>query len=106
MRRLAARLVRKWDYSVSFGRRDILRCSCLFVANVVSSHLAGPLPKFTGINVDSPRPVSAASPPPQFGGAGAVRVPPLNPDDVAKFSALFDKSDTMNGLITGMATLL
>ena len=61
--------------------------------------IAGPLPRFAGINIEPPRPVSAASPPPPFGGP--VRVPPLNPEDVAKFTALFDKSDTQGGLITG-----
>ncbi|KAL1958355.1 hypothetical protein VTO42DRAFT_4672 [Malbranchea cinnamomea] len=59
----------------------------------------GPLPKFAGINTDPPRPVSAAGSPPPFGGP--VRVPPLNPDDISKFTALFEKSDTQGGLISG-----
>ncbi|WEW56342.1 hypothetical protein PRK78_001785 [Emydomyces testavorans] len=68
------------------------------------AHQPGPLPKFTGITPGVPptappaAPLSTASPPP---GPGPTRVPPLNPDDIAKFSALFERSDTQNGLISG-----
>ncbi|KAK2879282.1 hypothetical protein FQN49_001028 [Arthroderma sp. PD_2] len=55
----------------------------------------GPLPSFVGLNIDPP---TATSPPPN---SAPLRVPPLNPDDVAKFSALFNKSDTQNGFISG-----
>ncbi|KAF3479422.1 EF hand domain-containing protein [Arthroderma uncinatum] len=55
----------------------------------------GPLPSFAGLNID---PQTASSPPPN---SAPLRVPPLNPDDVAKFSALFNKSDTQNGVISG-----
>ncbi|DAA77283.1 TPA_exp: Uncharacterized protein A8136_6543 [Trichophyton benhamiae CBS 112371] len=55
----------------------------------------GPLPSFSGLNIDVP---TATSPPPT---GPPLRVPPLNPDDVAKFSALFNKSDTQNGYISG-----
>ncbi|KAM5484786.1 hypothetical protein McanCB56680_002301 [Microsporum canis] len=55
----------------------------------------GPLPNFSGLNIDLP---TATSPPPN---SAPLRVPPLNPDDVAKFSALFNKSDTQNGFISG-----
>ncbi|EFR01342.1 EF hand domain-containing protein [Nannizzia gypsea CBS 118893] len=55
----------------------------------------GPLPNFSGLNIDVP---TATSPPPT---GPPLRVPPLNPDDVAKFSALFNKSDTQNGYISG-----
>ncbi|KAJ5584658.1 uncharacterized protein N7459_004458 [Penicillium hispanicum] len=62
----------------------------------------GPLPRFEGIVVDAtvgPPESGAASPPP---GAGApIRVPPLQPDDANKFVSLFEKSDVVNGLISG-----
>jgi hypothetical protein len=63
---------------------------------------AGPLPRFDGlIDIPSSRASDAgsASPPPP---ANPIRVPPLNPDDVQKFNAVFDKSETPNGLISGM----
>ena len=76
----------------------------MLVCSLLSFFLvAGPLPRFAGINIEPPRPVPAASPPPPFGGP--VRVPPLNPEDVAKFTALFDKSETQGGLITGKPIL-
>ncbi|PGH18830.1 hypothetical protein AJ79_00243 [Helicocarpus griseus UAMH5409] len=63
----------------------------------------GPLPKFTGLNDDVPEPAVHAppvttSPPP---GTGPVRVPPLVPDDVAKFTSLFERSDVQGGLLSG-----
>nr|KMM67329.1 EF hand domain-containing protein [Coccidioides posadasii RMSCC 3488] len=58
----------------------------------------GPLPKFTGITTEPPPPASAGSPPPAL---GPTRVPPLNQEDIAKFSSLFERSDTQNGLISG-----
>lgn len=65
--------------------------------------VAGPLPRFDGIVVDNtpaPSESGAASPPP---GAGPpIRVPPLQPDDAHKFLSLFEKSDTSNGMISGM----
>ena len=65
---------------------------------------AGPLPQFEGLNVDTPQtaPITEApaSPP-----AGAIRVPPLNPEDTNKFASLFDKSGSVNGVIPGMYTL-
>ncbi|KAL4915771.1 hypothetical protein BDW62DRAFT_187907 [Aspergillus aurantiobrunneus] len=65
----------------------------------------GPLPKFDGIPVDtsasSPRDAGAGSPQPTSGGP-PIRVPPLNPDDVNKFVALFEKSDVArSGTISG-----
>lgn len=67
------------------------RCHLLTYVDCV----AGPLPSFSGLNIDVP---TATSPPPT---GPPLRVPPLNPDDVAKFSALFNKSDTQNGYISG-----
>ncbi|KAI2007173.1 Homocysteine/cysteine synthase [Ophidiomyces ophidiicola] len=65
----------------------------------------GPLPKFTGITLDVTQtglpgtpPIPTASPPP---GPGPARVPPLNPEDTAKFLSLFERSETQNGLISG-----
>lgn len=46
----------------------------------------------------SPRDPGTTSPPP----GAPIRVPPLNPDDVNKFTSLFDKSDIRGGLISGM----
>lgn len=82
-----------------FPLRSSVDC---YVANTyVVPTTAGPLPKFTGISVDASERPPSASPPPSAGGTGPVRVPPLNPEDVNKFSGLFDKSDTQNGLISG-----
>ncbi|KAJ5280489.1 hypothetical protein N7478_005861 [Penicillium angulare] len=62
----------------------------------------GPLPRFDGISVDTtpvaPEP-STASPPP--GATGPIRVPPLQPDDVNKFVSLFEKSEVVNGIMSG-----
>jgi hypothetical protein len=71
---------------------------------------AGPLPRFDGlIDIPSSRAsdTGSASPPPgpppgPPPPANPIRVPPLNPDDVQKFNAVFDKSETPNGLISGM----
>jgi epidermal growth factor receptor substrate 15 len=64
----------------------------------------GPLPKFEGVVVEPTSPTSrsagATSPPPV---GGPIRVPPLNPEDVNKFTALFEKSDvSRSGVISGM----
>ena len=72
------------------------------VANSVVSILAGPLPRFEGVVLDTTAGVSesgTASPPPAAGGP--IRVPPLQPDDVNKFVSLFEKSEVVNGLISG-----
>ncbi|RDW70772.1 EF hand domain protein [Aspergillus mulundensis] len=63
----------------------------------------GPLPKFDGIPIDaaipSPRDAGASSPQP---ASGPIRVPPLNPEDINKFVALFEKSDVArSGTISG-----
>lgn len=65
--------------------------------------IAGPLPRFDGIVVDTTANVPESgtkSPPP--GPGGPIRVPPLQPDDANKFVALFEKSDVKNGLISGI----
>jgi epidermal growth factor receptor substrate 15 len=73
-----------------------------FAHPLIYAFTAGPLPKFDGINIDvDQRPQSAASPPPT-GAAGAVRVPSLNPDDIAKFSSLFLQSETQGGVMPGI----
>ncbi|KAJ5644034.1 uncharacterized protein N7484_006541 [Penicillium longicatenatum] len=62
----------------------------------------GPLPRFDGISVDTTAPApepSPASPPP--GASGPIRVPPLQPDDVNKFVSLFEKSEVVNGVMSG-----
>lgn len=72
---------------------------------IIDPPLAGPLPRFEGIVVEptspTPRDAGATSPPP---AGGPIRVPPLNPDDVNKFTALFEKSDvSRSGVIPGMS---
>ena len=65
--------------------------------------IAGPLPRFDGIVVDTTTSIpesGAKSPPP--GATGPIRVPPLQPDDANKFLSLFEKSDVKNGMISGM----
>ncbi|KKK26518.1 hypothetical protein ARAM_005814 [Aspergillus rambellii] len=66
----------------------------------------GPLPRFDGIPIDtsvpSPREAGTTSPTPASGTP--IRVPPLNPDDVNKFTSLFEKSDPgRTGSISGEA---
>lgn len=47
---------------------------------------------------DASSPTTAAAP---------IRVPPLNPDDVNKFTSLFDKSDVnRSGVLPGILSLL
>ncbi|TKA56561.1 hypothetical protein B0A49_12218, partial [Cryomyces minteri] len=64
----------------------------------------GPLPKFEGLNVPSGVPAPVAPPPaalqPQASG-GPIRVPPLTPDKVAEYGALFEKSGAQNGVLPG-----
>ena len=77
-------------------------------ANTLFNFLAGPLPRFDGIVVDTSMPtgrdIGATSPPPSAGGP--IRVPPLNPDDVNKFTSLFDKSDVArSGILPGMLSV-
>ena len=78
----------------------------------LSSELAfkpGPLPKFDGIPI--PPPPAAAQPsspalgvpttgPLQAQGTG-IRIPPLTPDKIQQYSALFDRSGAQNGQLPG-----
>ncbi|KAL2349903.1 hypothetical protein BJ546DRAFT_564913 [Cryomyces antarcticus] len=64
----------------------------------------GPLPKFESLNLPTGAPAPVAPPPaalqPQASG-GPIRVPPLTPDKVAEYSALFEKSGAQNGILPG-----
>lgn len=68
---------------------------------------AGPLPRFEAVNIVYPTGPSSNSPPPPVippqptGPAGMIRVPPLMPQDVEKFTALFEKSGAIDGLLQG-----
>ncbi|KAI9831067.1 MAG: hypothetical protein M1826_003965 [Phylliscum demangeonii] len=70
---------------------------------LTEKRLAGPLPKFDGF---SPPKTSASLPQdlanilPQS-TAGSIRVPPLTPDKVAEFSALFERTGPQNGFLPG-----
>lgn len=64
----------------------------------------GPLPRFDGITLA----VSAASPPPSGAPAlqaqatgGAVRIPPLTPDKVAQYTALFERQSLQGNMLSG-----
>ena len=64
----------------------------------------GPLPRFEGFLVPSGPPPNVIPGPiqPQASG-GPIRVPPLVPEKVAQYSALFEESGAQNGLLTGIA---
>ncbi|KAJ5887559.1 hypothetical protein N7495_007600 [Penicillium taxi] len=66
---------------------------------------AGPLPRFEGVSVDLnvPIPDSRAISPPPTASSSSIRVPPLQHEDAVKFVSLFDKSDIVNGMISGEA---
>ena len=67
---------------------------------------AGPLPRFDGLAVDTTVPNSGDASSPTT-AAAPIRVPPLNPDDVNKFTSLFDKSDVnRSGVLSGILWLL
>ncbi len=63
----------------------------------------GPLPRFDEIEPPSHAAPNAAPPPlqPQQSG-GPIRVPPLTPDKVSHYSALFEESGARNGVLSGM----
>lgn len=98
MPKLAVHLRTSWLCNVSdvpFREVESMLIAHLFIA--------GPLPRFDGIVVDTTASVPESgtkSPPP--GANGPIRVPPLQPDDANKFVSLFEKSDVKNGMISGM----
>ncbi|KAI9684669.1 MAG: hypothetical protein M1829_000043 [Trizodia sp. TS-e1964] len=57
----------------------------------------GPLPKFDGLTGIA----NAPSLQPQSSGGTPIRVPPLTPDKVAEYTALFDRSGAQNGVLPG-----
>ncbi|KAI9725499.1 MAG: hypothetical protein M1828_003170 [Chrysothrix sp. TS-e1954] len=63
----------------------------------------GPLPRFDGMTLigQSQQPSSPQSIPQQT--TGPIRVPPLAPDKVNEYSALFEKAGARNGLLGGDA---
>lgn len=72
----------------------------------------GPLPKFDGIPIPPPSapPASVQPGSPALGvpPAGAlqaqgtgIRIPPLTPDKIQQYAALFDRSGAQNGLLAG-----
>lgn len=63
----------------------------------------GPLPRFDGFPVPSGPPPNVVPGPiqPQASG-GPIRVPPLTPEKVAQYSALFEESGAQNGLLAGI----
>lgn len=70
----------------------------------------GPLPKFDGVNITYPPPPLTSSPPPpppppiqqaQLSGQGMIRVPPIMPQDVERFTGLFEKSGAQDGVLPG-----
>ncbi|KAF8540772.1 hypothetical protein BDD12DRAFT_879918 [Trichophaea hybrida] len=72
------------------------------------SQQPGPLPRFEGVNIVYPPPPTTSSPPPPpvlptqpTGPGGMIRVPPLLPQDVERFTALFEKSGVVDGILQG-----
>lgn len=71
----------------------------------------GPLPKFDGVNITypPPPPLTSSPPPPppppiqqaQLSGQGMIRVPPIMPQDVERFTGLFEKSGAQDGVLPG-----
>ncbi|KAI0392525.1 hypothetical protein F5Y17DRAFT_355196 [Xylariaceae sp. FL0594] len=67
----------------------------------------GPLPKFEGI-LTGPPPTSAPVPSPvaaplqqQGSGTGPIRIPPLTPEKVAQYAAIFENQHLQNGILPG-----
>lgn len=73
----------------------------------------GPLPRFEGVTIVYPSPPTTSSPPPPpppvttvigpqpTGPSAMIRVPPLMPQDVDRFTALFEKSGAVDSLLQG-----
>ncbi len=63
----------------------------------------GPLPKFDGITI-GPAPTPAPLPlplPQQASGTGPIRIPPLTPEKVSQYAAIFDNQSLQNGILPG-----
>ncbi|KAI9823705.1 MAG: hypothetical protein M1819_001149 [Sarea resinae] len=65
--------------------------------------VAGPLPKFEGLNINPTVPTPG---PPAPGlqaqsSGGPIRVPPLTPEKVHEYASLFEKSGAQNGVLSG-----
>lgn len=59
----------------------------------------GPLPKFDGINIGpapSPAPLQQ-----QASGTGPIRIPPLTPEKVSQYAAIFENQSLQNGILPG-----
>ncbi|KAI1271522.1 hypothetical protein F5Y07DRAFT_392693 [Xylaria sp. FL0933] len=67
----------------------------------------GPLPKFDGINIGpAPAPAPAPVPAPaplqqQASGTGPIRIPPLTPEKVSQYAAIFENQSLQNGILPG-----
>ncbi|KAI1368912.1 hypothetical protein F5Y08DRAFT_206972 [Xylaria arbuscula] len=60
----------------------------------------GPLPKFDGINIGPP-PASPAPLQQQSSGTGPIRIPPLTPEKVSQYAAIFENQSLQNGILPG-----
>ncbi|KAI0873895.1 hypothetical protein GGS24DRAFT_461561 [Hypoxylon argillaceum] len=61
----------------------------------------GPLPKFDGINI-GPAPAPAPAPlQQQASGTGPIRIPPLTPEKVSQYAAIFENQSLQNGILPG-----
>ncbi|KAI1132195.1 hypothetical protein F5Y10DRAFT_7010 [Nemania abortiva] len=61
----------------------------------------GPLPKFDGINI-APPPAPAPAPlQQQASGPGPIRIPPLTPEKVSQYAAIFENQSLQNGILPG-----
>ncbi|KAI1173043.1 hypothetical protein F4777DRAFT_478481 [Nemania sp. FL0916] len=67
----------------------------------------GSLPKFDGINIappPAPAPAPAPAPSPlqqQSSGSGPIRIPPLTPEKVSQYAAIFENQSLQNGILPG-----
>ncbi|KAI0203052.1 hypothetical protein F4808DRAFT_449381 [Astrocystis sublimbata] len=60
----------------------------------------GPLPKFDGISIGPP-PAAAPLQQQTSGTGGPIRIPPLTPDKVSQYAAIFENQTLQNGLLPG-----
>ncbi|KAI1201977.1 hypothetical protein F5X97DRAFT_271537 [Nemania serpens] len=59
----------------------------------------GPLPKFDGINIGPPPPPAPLQQ--QASGTTPIRIPPLTPEKVSQYAAIFENQSLQNGLLPG-----